>query len=577
MKREWNNFVIISLSITLIFSVIGNIYLVIGPEIQFTAPVSRTLNIGTHEGPSDLDPIHSWDISSNHIIEQVCEGLFMHDLSDPNLKIVPRLAANYGTWDSSATHFTVQLRQNVFFHDGTKFNASSVKWTFERINYFINASGMPWVFNESYVSKIHSLYEFSNGTTILDPVNPVTINSEFSVTINLRGPFAILESILCYVTAYMLSPASTPQFELVDTAYGRIVGTGPFVFNYYVVDIEVSLSRWDDYWLEPAFFEDVIFSIIKDDTKRNNAMLDHTIDYLIGPESSFLSTYDSDPTINRKSDIKSSTYHALVMNYKKINKTWRQAISFAINYTHIIEILQEGNVYRSNGPISPNFPMYDPTIRTATWDLSKARQILVDAGITTLTVNNDTTGPIAEAWKAADFKIWNFTYEREKAFLADISDLLQHNLDQIGITVVNEDISFWDCFPNWGCYFKLFDIEALDFHWITWGPDYLSPYNIIVELFSNQSTINTALYHNHDVEMWLKQVLREPNSNIRKAIYRNILHLIVEVDMPHVFGYHPYLHYIHSMDIQGVYYNTVGDRYGIGSLYIYPIYRDPNL
>ncbi len=550
---------IIILSFTLVISGIGSFFLVFGPKIQFFPPVSRKLIIGTLVGPYDLDPIHSWDAYSNDVIEQVCEGLYQYNLSDPDLAIIPILAADYGIWNPTATKLHVPLRQGVLFHDGTKFNASSVQWTFERINYFINASGMPWILNHT-VSKIHSLYEFPNGTTILDPVNPVTINSEYNVTINLRGSYAILESLLCYVTAYMLSPASTPQFELVDTAYGRIVGTGPFVFDHYVVDTEVKFQRWDNYWREPTFFEEVTLTVINDDTTRNDAMSGHTIDYLIGSISSLFPTFDADPTITHKSDILGLTYYYLGMNNNRINRTWRQAISYSINYTHILEELYVNiyhkDVFRSNGPLAPNFPMYDPTIQATTYNLTKARELVVSMGF------GDMAWTDAQ-WQAADFQSWNYTYQIGNEFREALLNLLQDNLDLIGIEVVGKGWSPywpWDPFPS-------IEWSTQGFFWVGWGSDYLSPFNMITPLFSNISVYNYAYYYNHDVEMWLEQVLQEPNAVAKQAIYSNILHQIVEIDMPHAFGYHPHQHYVHSADIHGVPYNS------LCSLYIYPMYR----
>jgi peptide/nickel transport system substrate-binding protein len=271
---EKKNIAILILAVALVASGIGNIFLAFGPEIQLVPPISRSFVVGTLEGPSDLDPIHSWDSGSNDIIEQVCEGLYQYNLSDPDLGIIPMLASDYGTWDTTGTEFTVPLRVGVWFHDGAYFNATAVQWTFERINYWINASGTL----TDTLSKIHSLYEFPNGTTILDPVNPVTINSEYSVTINLRAPYAVFEPLICYVTAYMMSPRMD-MYSLVDTAYGRIVGTGPFVYEYYIADTEVKMHRFDDYWGGPAFFEDVTFAVINDAVTRNNAMIGHTIDY----------------------------------------------------------------------------------------------------------------------------------------------------------------------------------------------------------------------------------------------------------------------------------------------------------
>ncbi len=564
---EKKNIAILILVVALVASGIGNIFLAFGPDIIVTPPPSVSFVVGTGSGPSDLDPVRSWDSASNDVIEQVCEGLYQYNLSDPNLGIIPILAADFGTWDSTGTEFTVQLRQGVTFHDGTKFNASSVVWTFERINYFINASGMPWILNET-ISQIHSLYEFPNGTTILDPVTPVTINSEYSITINLRAPYAVFEPLICYVTAYMLSPASTPKFEYISTAYGTIVGTGPFVYDYYYADTEVKFHRNDDYWRTPAFFEDVTYAIIADSTTRNNAMLGHTIDYLLGSISSLFPTYDADATITHRSGGRAMSYYYLGMNTKKINQTWRQTISYAINYSYIIEELQDGTVYRSNGPLAPDFPGYNASIKAATWDLAHARSLVQGMGFATgLVADNLTTGANADAWKALSLQTWNYSYNIDNDFRKDLYPVLENNLDLVGIDVVDQGMTWSDFIYRAYGYMEPGGYDSLELYWIGWGPDYLSPFNMIAPLFSNKSTSDSAQYYNADVEQWLEDVLVETNAAARAVLYSKILHQIVEVDMPHAFGYHPYQHSVHSADIKGVAYNAMG------GFYVYPMYR----
>jgi peptide/nickel transport system substrate-binding protein len=404
---EKKNIAILILAVALVASGIGNIFLAFGPSIQTAPPDKITFVFGTSSGPADLDPVKSWDSASNDVIEQVCEGLYMYNLSDPALGIVPRLAADYGTWDSP-TQFTVPLRRDVYFHDGTPFNADAVKWTFERINYFINASlTLP---GSVGISQIHSLYEFPNQTTILDPTNPVTVNSEYSVTINLRAPYAIFEPLICYVTAYMVSPTSTEQFEYIDTATGDLVGTGPFVYDYYIADTEVKFHRWDRYWRTGAYFEEMTFAIIEDPTTRNNAMLGHTIDYLSGSMTSLFPTFDADATITHRTGGRGLGYYYLGMNNHYINQTWRQAISYAVNYTYIIDELQDGTVFRANGPLAPDFPGFNASIQAATYDLANARSIVQSMGFATgLDADDTTTGPNADAWKALALQTWNYT------------------------------------------------------------------------------------------------------------------------------------------------------------------------
>ncbi len=564
MESKGKNLIIVGLSIALVISGVGNYLLILEPEIQFAPSVSRTLRVGVFNESWDLDPINSWDCISRDILKQVCEGLYAYNLTDPNLGIVPRLALDYGTWDTSGTRFTVQLRQDVFFHDGTPFNAEAVKWNFERINFFTNGTGSL----NTTLSRTHSLWRFLNGTTILDPVNPVTINSECNVTINLRAPYAILESLLCFETAYLLSPQSTPKHKYINTLYGRIFGTGPFVYDYFVANkgkkekycyvtfSEIKFSRWDNYWRYPAFFEELTI-LLFENYWVINYLYDQSIDYLLGSRYIFPSWSGYPEHLSVNFGIKGLSYFYLSMNNKKINKTWRRAISYALNYTHITWELQGGAVFRSNGPLAPNFPMYDPNIKTATLDLAKARQILVDAGITTLIANNDTTGPIADAWKAADFQTWNYSYNIGNDFREDLLVLLQNNLDLIGIEVIDQGMSYEDFIYRAYGYMEPGGYDSLELYWIGWGPDFLSPFNMIAPLFSNQSTSNSAQYHNHTVEMWFGKVLSETNATKREGLYSKILHQIIEVDMPHAFGYHLYQICFHSKDLKNVPYNSL--------------------
>lgn len=566
MDRDKKSIAIIILSIALIASGIVNIFLTIKPEIQIAIPGSRTLNIGTFYGQWDLDPINSWEYKSRDIIKQVCEGLYTYNLFDPNLGIVPLLAEDYGTWDSSRTHFTIPLRQNVWFHDGTPFNAEAVKWNFERINWFMNGTGTL----NTTLSQSHYLWKFLNGTLILDSTNPVTINNEYSVTFNLIAPYTILESLLCHTTAFILSPNLTPEYEYISTAYGRIVGTGPFVYDYYIANSEIKIHRWDNYWREPAFFEELTIFFIKDSTLMYNCILNQSIDYVLGNycPPTYLSGFPEHLTIHFSNN--SLSYCYLSMNNKKINKTWRQAISYAIDYTYIISTLREGKASRSNGPVAPNFPMYDPNIKAATWDLAKARQILVNAGITTLTANDDTTGPIADAWKAADFQSWNYSYDIGNRFRRDLGVLLKDNLDLIGIEVIDQGMSWADFMNISYGYLEPGGYDSLEFHCMEWGPDYLSAYNMIAPNFSNRSTFNSVQYHNHSVEMWLDEVQSETNATKRAELYSKILHQIVEVDMPFAFLYHSYLYCSHSNDLKNVPYNS------LMAFDAWPIYRDSN-
>jgi len=163
-------------------------------------PEEATLVYGTMYGPVDLDPQVAWDSASIDAIDQVCEGLFAYDLTDPSLALIPALALS-GSWNLAATEFTVILRQGVTFHDGAAFNADAVIFTWDRMSWALNTTGL----NTEGVTQVAELYEFPDGTPI---VASITKNSDYNITFVLSGPYVPFQALLCFSASYILSPRS---------------------------------------------------------------------------------------------------------------------------------------------------------------------------------------------------------------------------------------------------------------------------------------------------------------------------------------------------------------------------------
>ncbi|GAH33346.1 unnamed protein product, partial [marine sediment metagenome] len=233
---------------------------------------------GTFSGPQDLDPHIAWDSASIDVIDQVCEGLLKHDLSDPELSIIPNLASSLGIWSVDKKNYTIPLRTGIQFHDGTVFNATAVKWSFDRLIYFMNVSGtLP---PTTFITPFDFVYRFNDNTPI---INRIEIINEYIVRFVLNKPFAPLEGLLCFTGSYILSPQSTPEFDYIDTYTGDLVGTGPFVYDGYVVDTSVNFYAFEDYWRGKPNIQNLIFSIISNYNNRSQALLSGDIDLLIDP------------------------------------------------------------------------------------------------------------------------------------------------------------------------------------------------------------------------------------------------------------------------------------------------------
>ncbi len=213
---------------------------------------------GADSGPTNLDPQNSLNSDSFDVINQVCEGLYTYNLSDPSFSIIPNLALSKGTWliNSTDSWYTISLRSDVSFHDGSKFNATAVKFTFDRLAYLINNSmAMASFLYEYYDPDVDIVKLIIKQTVIID---------EYTVRFELNKLYGPFEALLCFPSSYILSPMSTPQYDLIDTVTGDLVGTGPFVFDHYISDDEVLFHAYDDYWAGRANITILKFDIISE-------------------------------------------------------------------------------------------------------------------------------------------------------------------------------------------------------------------------------------------------------------------------------------------------------------------------
>jgi ABC-type transport system substrate-binding protein len=560
MEMEKKNVAIIVLAIALAASGVGNIILGF-QEAQFAAPISKTLVYGAMNPPHVLDPVNSWDQASNNVLEQVVETLFAYNFTDHGMPRYNLLAESYWWEDSLTLH--IKVREGIVFHDLSTFDANATKWNFDRMLYLFNCTGtLP---STMVPGEPSSLYYLSDGVTPI--IDYVESDYAYNVTVHLNSPYAPFIDLLCYVAGAMLSPASTPADDYISLTYGRVVGTGPFVYQYYVPNVEVRLGRFEYYWQGPAFFEEVIMAFITDATTRNNAMLGHEIDWIQGIIPSLISTYDADPSITAMHftetyGLPGLGYQYLGMDNIEINANRRKAISYALNYTYIIEEIMSGLAVRAFGPISPGYgAAYNDSNTAAVFDLLVARQVLItyEPAAALLPLNNDPNDP---SWLAADLFSVNYTYNIGNSMREDMFDALYSWLPAIGVTVIDDGVT-WDAFLR-----KLYvNPEELGLYWVGWGPDYLDPFNMLDPLFNPASSADSARVDDAKLNSMLALALVTTDDVARNTIYKNIQWYMSNRLYPHCFGYHAKITTVHGADIRGIPYNT------FGALRFYSVYR----
>lgn len=517
---------------------------------------SMILKVGATYGPDTLEPVDCWDRASIDVIEQVVENLFTYNLSNLNLPRINELAESF--WWQDLTTLKITLKQNIFFHDGTLFNAEVAKWNFDRLLYLTNCTGT----NTGQVARTRELWLLSDKVTPI--IASVFTAGTWNITIHLNAPFAPLLDLLCFVNAAMLSPSNTPVNEFLDLYADLLIGTGPFKYEYYNPDTEVKLTRSDNYWRNPAFFEEISYIFFDNYANAHNAMINHDIDIPITSSYQDLLLYEADPKITVKkftedTGIPSLVYSYLGINNQKYNQTWRKAMSYAINYTYMIEKLRHGDDLRANSLISPAFgAAYNSSATAANYNLTLARNVMHSMGYG---IGFTSDQDWIDQANIAPFLTVRYTYDAGCSFHEDILLMVTNWFKLIGIDVEEDDVP-------WSEYLTyLFDEQDhLGLFYSSWAPDYLEPYNMLHPLVNPASSYNSAQINDTYINSQMALALNTTNDADRNNIYKNIQWYMAEVGYFHISVYHMNIVHVHSAELKGIPYNAMY------TFYAYPIY-----
>jgi ABC-type transport system substrate-binding protein len=402
----------------------------------------------------------------------------------------------------------------------------------------------------------------------------ITTMGDYNITITLNSPYGPLLNTLAYINAGMISPTAhaTEAERFIDLNTGKPIGTGPFKYVRYIPNVECRLERWDQYWMAPANFPIVIFAIYSDATTAHNAYLAYTIDANPMASDQDLIQYETDPNIIVKkftddTGKPSLVYQYLAFNNEKYNHTWRKAMSYAINYTYIIENLRGGNAVRAISPISPGFgSSYNSSVIGVGYNLIIARETMVSMGLGNMSWTDAQWTVVAES--GTPFLSALYTYNTGNTFREDVGNALEGWFKLVGIDLVLDSCSWIDCWDPWtSCCLCGYNYDNCGIFAIGWAPDYLDPYNMIQPLFNNVSRSNFAQVNDPTLQAMLALALETTDDGERTKIYKDIQSYISEVGFFHAPLYHTNLVFNHMANIYGVPYNSMRAQR------IYPMYR----
>ena len=324
-----------------------------------------------------LDPTVAPAAAIGEVVHlSVLEGLTKINMDG---KITPLLAESWST-DPDGKVYTFKLRKGVKFHDGEAFDASDVKFSFERAK----APGSTNKAKKAVFDNI-SRIDTPDASTVIVVLNNADGNFLFRMGEN---------------TAVILDPKSAP------TDATKPIGTGPFKFESWAKGSSITLVKNDQYRdAAKVQMKKVTYRFINDAAAQVAALLAGDIDGMprYGALES-LKQFQGDP---RFSVTAGGTEGETIMTINNRKKPFddvrvRRALAAAIDRKAVIDGAQEGFGVPIGSHMVPSDAGYVDLTSVNPYNPEKAKALLKEAGVTTPLNVTLTLPPPAYARKGGE-------------------------------------------------------------------------------------------------------------------------------------------------------------------------------
>jgi peptide/nickel transport system substrate-binding protein len=560
--------------------------------------ITSHMVVGSQYSPRSLDPVCAWDTASMELLMNVYEPLTFFD-EEKTDQFVPRLATDWEISPDGLT-YSFKIRQGVKYHNDEVLTTEDVEYSFERM-FVIEYStwlgmGPSFFFYDAFFNVFGSRDE--NGSFIVagQQIDDAITRNETVVTLHLAKPYAPLlqmlsmtyGSILCKKWCTQIGdwPGTWNNWTLYNRPTKTAIenqtsgppgprtdamcGTGPFMLEYYSVDTEWQLLKFNGYWGGwPApgsggSLRRIKMLTISDPAAREGMLLDARLDHTEVPETE-IDEVLGQPGIRSVYPLEQLMCEAFFFTFNistssplmgvpgglpkgRLNESGippdfftdinvRKGFAYAFNYTKLIAEALLGEAYQSATPIIPGLPYSNPAQEKYSVDMTMAAQFF------------------SQAWGG---QLWssgfNFTlcYNEGNTNRQKICEILKANIESLNpkfhLQVEPEPLSFYSDVTR--------NHEAPIFFY-GWLADYADPHDFAIGfMYSTGAFPEMQLYSNSTIDSLVMQGIGTMNETARREIYYE-LQMLYHEDCPSVPLYQPMGRRLERTWVQGWYYNPL--------------------
>lgn len=515
-----------------------------------------------------FDPAKAADVSSAQAIQRIYEGLLQIAYLDRPYHLEPLLASAMPEKSDDGLRYTFHIRPGIYFADdpcfpdgrGRELVAEDFVYSIKRLADRKVASTGWWAF-EGRIKGFDDFRAASAGDTPTDYgalVSGLRATDRYTLEIELAKPYP---QFLWVLAMHYGSAVPREAVEYYGERFGsHPVGTGPYRLAEWRRNYRMIFER-NPKWRETGRADRYPSAGEAGDAEQGFLgdagqplpFIDRIVSYVIADSATqwmmFLSGQLDESDISRDNwsvvvdgqgnllpELRERGINLTITPQLRItyvgfnmddsvlgtNHLLRQAITCAFNTDEWIK-LNNGRVRRALGPIPSALPGYDPAHVPFPFDLSRAQQLLAEAGYPE--GRNPTTGRrlelTLELGRADDLEL------RQSA------ELLVAFFERLGIVL---KLSF----NNGPAFYEKLERRQAQLFYLSWIGDYPDAENFLQCFYGPNASPgpNRANYHNPEFDRLYERIRVMDDSPERTALYEQMGRLLID-DCPWLFMAEP--------------------------------------
>lgn len=554
----------------------------------------NTLIVDRIGAPRTLDPAWCYDTASSEIIMNVYETLISYDGKSTD-EFVPELATEWESQDNGMT-WRFKIRENVEFQNGNELTPEDVEYSFERVMVQDRSGGPATMLLKPLVGVDSTRDGDGELKVSFENIDSSVETDGQWVVFNFSEVFPGLawKQILCHTVSSVVDqewtsnhgawPGTAGSWEDYndpqDPVLENMNGTGPFELSNWDKNIQVTLSRNDDYWREPASLQQLKIKAVEEWGTRKFEFLSGDADIIDVPIS-YIEQLEGAEGIKLRKNLPTLTTTSAFFSFDVSpesdyigsgeldgngipenffsDKHIRKGFAYSFDYQTLIEDVRKGEGISIPGPIPKGMAYYNGDQQKYSLDIEKAEEEFKKAYGGSV---NDP-GPV---WENG-FKmtiVYNAGNEERRVAGEIFKEKVEKINDKFEVEVRSIQ---WPSFLEATVY----PPSTAPLYVLGWIADYPSPFNFAKPHMSSEGTFSGIQgYSNPTVDNLLDQAMKATSEDERRQIYHE-LQSIYYKDVPSISLYQPTGRMYMRSWVNGWYYNPV---YGATQLDAYTISKE---